>query len=71
MTTKMIAEDLIKMTRNGVGVTIAYPGDPEPFHVQRAEENEYGAIQIFDYLGRCHGLGSLWSAVEVLGTYNL
>lgn len=71
MTQRMTAADLIRLTGLRVGVSIAYPGDAEPFHVERAAENGYGAVQIFDYSGRCHGLSGLAAEVEVLGTFNL
>jgi hypothetical protein len=58
---------LIKLTSHNVGVIIRYAG--ERFDVERARENGYGAVEIFNWYGDCHGL-SVQDQVEVLGYYN-
>jgi len=65
---EITAAKLIQMTENKVGVIIRYCG--ERFDVERARDNGYGAIEIFNYHGDCHGLG-LDGEVEVLGYFNL
>lgn len=68
MTTKMTATDLIQMTEANVGVIIAYPGDTQPFYVERASKNTDGAVVVHDYAGNSR---TLTSEVDVHGTYNL
>ena len=62
------ATELIAKTEGKVGVIIRYAG--ERFDVERARDNGYGAIEIFNYHGECHGL-SADEDIEVLGYFNL
>lgn len=62
------AEKIVEMVAAKVGVIVSYDG--ERFDVERARENGYGAIEIFNYRGECHGL-DYGQQVEILGTFNL
>lgn len=65
---KITGQKIIEMTSCKVGVIIRYCG--ERFDVERARDNGYGAVLIFNYHGDCHGM-EFTEEVEVLGYFNL
>jgi hypothetical protein len=69
---KIQASELIAKIENKIGVIIGFTDEQFQvrFEVERARDNGYGAIEIFDFYGNCRGLG-LNETVEILGYFNL